>query len=665
MAYFEPDGYFYLLENVDADEDRIPIFKSQAAQTAYMESRIIARFDNLSYVHHNGTISLEVSPELVRRANYCMFKQETQGDYTYYARILDVSWVNPAPTCEITYAIDWFQTAIFDAVPKSVQILREQLSEADWEKALANPYDYSISELNTPESFAAGKTLEPIYDSTDLTNAKASTIWPQDDAGKVPPMYVTMFFTVGWLADLSDEQRSVFDTTIEESGYAVRYIPDLDSDTPSVIVGGFPNVLGFIAWADGGGYQSVIDLLTLWQLTDNIVSIYYLTEQMVDVFKSGASYFDGKRIEIALPKGSDYKHPKLARSPFSYIRVTTPEGLSKEYHYENFAYARNGAPSVYLVYNANPNGQPTEFICPSNYMNATYSLVGDENVDERVEYTGLPTVPYNTDAWATYYGSQLTSYIANKNELDQLADIGTGTAGLAGSIAAAGGLWLMTAVSTALPNLSQTLKGMFGGVSSTAQLSAALSGTPAAQTTPSKISPSAYLSSARTAPLMNAVASLSRPLDMYEAATEYGSKSYADTLAATPLDYAKRAYVNDAYHPSTAGAYVPYQMGRGCPRWRITKVGLEEHTEQLYADFLNRMGCASQRVGVPRVLEYITGGEDLPHFEEIDGKMCTPCMVAGDVVHMNNKFAETYINQVFKAGCVFVQGDAETDTPQE
>ena len=147
----QPDSSITLYKDVDIDNDEQLVFKNRTNQTAYFQSKIHPNgaYTPCTVVRKTGVLRVEKSMAIVSQCNYLSFvnpliRHTQQGDTQYgdnktiYARIVDYDYVNNECT-EISYVIDYWQTWMFDVTFQDSYIEREHLSQADWDKAAANP----------------------------------------------------------------------------------------------------------------------------------------------------------------------------------------------------------------------------------------------------------------------------------------------------------------------------------------------------------------------------------------------------------------------------------------------------------------------------------------------------------------------------------------------
>ena len=151
--YIAPNSTVKLYGGVQIIPGRQIAFSSKANQTSYFASKLVQSDTPCTYVRRTYSVKVEVALSVVKNCNYISFVNPDFENITWYARITNYEYVNNACT-EIFYAIDYFQTFMFDVNFEVCTMDREQLSVTDYDKSVANPYDYSIIEMQTDENIS-------------------------------------------------------------------------------------------------------------------------------------------------------------------------------------------------------------------------------------------------------------------------------------------------------------------------------------------------------------------------------------------------------------------------------------------------------------------------------------------------------------------------------
>lgn len=629
MAYFEPNGILKLCAGIPITDSQQIVFQNIDNQVAYYNNRVRHTLNDMSYMPHDGTVLVELSPEQVKQCNYMTWANPSQESRVWYARIVDYRWVNSAATTEITYKIDWFQSFMFAHTVNFAEMDREQLSSTDWEKAMTNPFDPSIIELRTPEPIAVGPEFEPQYELAAIGSpARAGMSFYPSEGGTIK-QFMLMVINMGWVTDA--------DKTAWEAALRASFSVDLgDGISTPTVLSSFPTTLGYIYWnVTGGKWKSVIDYLTINGLVSEIIGIYNVHEDVINSIKSGGGAWTGNNIDMEVFKS--YRHPKLCRSPFQYLRVTSPSGTSKEYQYEKFAGLAGGSSNFSMKFLNNVLGNPVSYVAPVGYGRKIEDPMRSIDEHQRIEYSDMPQVGFNTDAYLTFLSSQYNSAIAANSAAQQLRNNYRGTdnyyyAQLQSTGAAEGFGFDLNAVKRSLTTIGQMTATPYEGASFRdlyyAQNAAQLNEIKANQ--------------AENQQTMDVLAEANRR-----------SINAADSSA---LSYAKGAYVADNYTPGGSAGYIPYQIGSGTPTWTFTRVSLDETYIKQVEDYLLRYGCRSGRFGLPYVYQYMHGGT-APHWVEIGGLNVSFCKCSAVDVVCNMTPAAAAIASIYKGGCLFIKGD--------
>lgn len=640
-------------------------FSSPKQQYNYFNKRRTKQYTGMSYVYRNGVVKIQDAPQAVAKANYISFNNPSFESKPIYARIVDYQYVNNA-TVRIVYAVDWFQTFMFDVHYRFCQILREHLSEADWAKATANPWAHDILELETPENFSFSEEDRPHINTVDGPNYMQV---PDDSAD---------CYVIAALSPFSfeiNEDPEVDGHTPERDmhnwlqGFEFTSIEDaltsdnfeqiaVSADSEYASSDGLPEPINLYIFSINNVYSSVFDLNTDWErgegsrktrlagLLDNLtamsrtsqlVSLYYVPKAVVRAFLGGSETTKNvAKVTDLASRCTQGSNPKLKRFPFSYLTVETPSGVRKEYHYERF---NNPASQLDFYLLGSYNAAPFLSLVPFNYgygnPGAVYMGKDGFNLAERVDYMEIPQLGYTVDGFLTYMSSYYQQAQQNMSTPTQLARMGEflgGAATLAGSLAPtlAGGLMpssmpvdssaLSKSISNALGNAVMGQDSTVGAVAGAAAMGHALS---------------SQLNDLNVREVMGGDTQLGSPI--YDYSTE------------------KSLYDNDIYHPGTAGGYPAYKLARFYFQFYFRTI--TPAWAEIVDNFFNAFGYNSGRIGIPRVCNFIAGSGEQPHFVTYDGAPTTYVKTTDAHVISNLKPASDYIEALFNAGCRFINGD--------
>ena len=157
-----PDSNVSLYADVPISDGHEIVFRSKTEQSTYFATKRIASKAGCTYLRKTGRLRIEWSTETVMRADFISFKNPSFENITFYAKLIDYEYVNNVTT-DCIYEIDWFQSFCFDVEMHPCGIVREQLTEEDYQKAVANPWRRDIPELLTDEDLPVSESLECIY----------------------------------------------------------------------------------------------------------------------------------------------------------------------------------------------------------------------------------------------------------------------------------------------------------------------------------------------------------------------------------------------------------------------------------------------------------------------------------------------------------------------
>lgn len=458
--FIEPNSHIKIYRGVETGK-RIA-FKSVANQTAYFTSKLAYDYTPTTAVKYSfNRVRVGKTVAELLGCNYLSFINPSFGNKVYYAFIIgDPVYINNDCT-ELTYAIDWCQTDMFNVTLEECYIDREHLSDEDYTKSVANPFDASIAEFWTSEPLPVSKDLEKNYlidkDQTadsfyaaesiigadgninmsivaipHLTppNAEEET-WYQAFIGNIESdtsQYGLVYINGDSLSNpqggfhFSSKMISdLFNGVTPTYGSDIKPTYDLFICESKPIIASAPNYI----WGDDGLMQH----LSLWSSTagsavNNIIAVHEMPLYMIGaMFMStegaGQSY-SREFINVELPNVSSYHNKKLARFPFSYIRIETPSGDIKEYKYERFDLTNAGLEkenTAQFDMNMDYNCQPELSLIPMWYKNwGRYGGVQNYvyNFAERIAFQAIPQMPYATDAFLAGIAASNADILANR-----------------------------------------------------------------------------------------------------------------------------------------------------------------------------------------------------------------------------------------------------------
>lgn len=660
-----------LYSNVEVSDGLQVAFSSASAQYNYFSKRLVKQYTGMSYVYRNGVVKIQDTPQVVAKANYISFNNPSFESKPIYARITDYQYVNNA-TVKITYAIDWFQTFMFDVSYRSCQIQREHLSEADWTKAVANPWRHDILELETGENFHFTEDDRPQIS----TRERVHYLQCPDDSTECYVMLALSPFSFDVTAEGDIDPDNPPRTPEDDLGAWLRLFnfntidEALAADNFNQVViraddvrDGLPAALNIYIFKIDTPYQSiftgmndawqvpkkmidgVLDDLTAMGRTSQIVALYYAPKATVRAFLGGSDTAKNIfSVDNLNARTCNASNPKMKRFPFSYLTVESPSGNRKEFHYEKFADPTNQI-DFYLL--GSFNGFPFLSLVPYNYGQGNPSAGGvfDKtgfDITERLDYAEVPQLSYTTDGFLSYISSQYQQAQANQSTPVQLARMGEFMGGAA------------TAAASLAPTLAGgALNGLTasGALSDTRPVGAGMAALGSTLSNVSQGDNSKAGAAAGTAMMAHAIASNfsdANVLSAMGANVGLGSPIYN-------FDTERSLYDNDIYHAGTAGGFPAYKLERFYYQFYFKT--LTPAWTEIVDNYFNAFGYNSGRIGIPRVVNFIHGSGDQPHFVTYDGApttyvKTTDCHVISTMMPVSQD-----IEAMFNAGCRFIKGD--------
>lgn len=693
MPLITPSSTVVLYSGINITAGENIIFKSVANQRAYFAKHVVATVDDCTYVRKTGSIRLEFPTATVAQCNYISFTNKAFENKIFYARIIDYEYINNVTT-EINFAIDYFQSYMFDVEYEDCLIEREHLSDEDFQKAETNPWDRSIYEFQTSESLVSGKEIEKTYTYSIDPNDPLGDIdvFPKLTGSGVTERRCGILMQIA--AFNSELQQAFLDILPKALGlYTVDVItPEGDAYGPNA--GDYGNKILPRPYYSVYIYvvnpmkvtQDIINWLTLQHLDTEIIGIYAIpliswTSWLVNQSTNNET-FVGSIDDTYVNR---WVNKKLCTSPFYYLRVGNCEGAYKEYQYENFYDIIKGEKHFELSYISIIEGVPKAMLAPIKYR---YSGGGmndrdDVNIDERIEKNAYPQIAYSSDAFLSYVSSQYTSTMGSVdigNRLDYgIKMLGNGiggavqgaVSGVTDALNPIGDVIDLLSKATGNDAVTTTVSDPTGNTFANAGAGTATldpAGTTVAQSTTTVSTPSAALTAAAAVNVIGMAANAvykgikgwqSGKADaqrLIEAAN-FRTMTVGDVVDSVYTINKSSAVANE-YHPGATYGIASYYAGLGdISTFTITKVQLRPEILQLYDKYFSFYGYSSNRFGVPRVCNYIKGSGDQPHFDTTTSKPFTYLKCGTMHVVSPMMAVSEYIESLFKGGCRFFKGE--------
>lgn len=381
--------------------------------------------------------------------------------------------------------------------------------------------------------------------------------------------------------------------------------------------------------ANQSGIESMSDV-TDWLAANGF------TSSIIDIVSVPIALLDetstpNKELDLYISNRS--RHPKLNRSPYSFIRITDPNGNKKEYQFENFSNLFNGVNTfAKFKFIRSLDGVPSMGVSPISYKTVMGSGGGSGNatdislnVHESMIYDSFPKMPYSTDSWLQYVSTLQNSH-AHTSTAPAMAQ---GAANLAGSM-----------ISTALS--------LGSGASAIAQ--GASQGGNVAAMGAANMANNALGNVGMIAQLQGWGAN--------EKIKDALNKGNTDILKSYqgPTDLwnsVKPLYAMDQYHPGSDRGFLPYHLYG--MNFKIEVITLDPRYKEEVERYLDLFGYTSTRIGVPYIIQEIQGSGEGPHYENVDGRLTTFVQTENCVVSGVPQPAKQQIEQIFNTGVRFVK----------
>lgn len=694
-----PDSTITLYQNVDIDNDEQLVFSSRANQTAYFQSKIHPNgaYTPCTVVRKTGAIRVEKSGSVVSACNYLSFVNPSFDNKVIYARIIDYEYINNE-CVEISYIIDYWQTWMFDVTFQNSFIEREHLSQADFTKAETNPYDRTIYEFQTSENLPIGPDTEkPYYEiGTGVQNEDGAFL-----GERVATQY-SLDNKIGALVIFSDINLDELDSNPQAPNKsqmlvnALRQITReantstrktnlgafrLTSTTGSYLTTKYPSFADCFTSPDAnyistGGKWDVgpsghvtpfatnrivapcnyayIDDLSMWSslldslldfftgnaALDSVLGIYPVPQGLM--LMSGVTDSSGTPlpfvVQMATAASQNVENRKLDLYPYSYYRLTAPNGDEKELHIEKFRGAQLNNQQPTIGVSLDIVEKPNLLIAPINYKAAGMAPNNPStnmNCTEALVFSQFPTLPYDIDAFKSQMAAVANSIIGN-NTVEYTNDLQYRSELLNDKT--------ITSGASALGNTALAGVGMATGQGTRGNFVPAVTGTRALMLNEMYARP-ALENEAMQADAAYRVS--------YGGANEESNAIYAN------YKYTKPAYAAKMYN-AINGDGVLNANRNAFFDILFMRVSLNPLIMAQYDLYFKQFGYNSGRCGIPRVVNYVNGSTtttDIPHWTTINNKLTTFIKTRDcKVIHSMLPVAG-YIKAMFDSGVRMIKGD--------
>lgn len=673
MANIAPCSTITLYSNVPITNGQQLAFKKVADQTAYFASKKISGHEstNCTYVRRTGQLKIQDKMGIMLQCNYFSFKN-ANADFenkTIYCRVTDFSYINNN-TVLVSYVVDWFQTFMFDVTYESAILEREHLSVTDWGKVNTNPFDPSVYEMWTPEDLPVDKSMEKVYSAAQALDTHNRASGDSDKMSmdcaftKTGSPVIVVFVSDYDTSEISEDLFEDFDAYIDTRGqfhYRTNFVNECVSDfvdifreSGNTMLAHLPVAvpkavnIGFIGCTPDSNSKPVLRLqalkdfvngMTIHGLTCQIIGMYQANTTMLLAYRDLSdntydhTFTTYYRVPYSAPKdinNDPVVNKKLYHSPFTYLRVETSNGDSKEYQYEQSVDLQNGLATMQLDLVATLDGLPEIALVPENYKfkylssgSWDYSTI-NLNIDERLTFGAFPQVGFTTDAYLTFLSSQYSQNLQARTTLSDQTTVTSKVGKVLGALS------------------SGAME--YGGNNPVGLLSGAINAT-------------------------NEWIAQTNQMNAYNEASVLPNLSGSDAskiasgdAVSEVFNEGKKGYVADQYHAGSMGSLAYYTGAKDASSLKFTRVMLKPIFYTQYDRYFTKYGYSSSRNGVPRICYYMqnsSANAQLPKFLlQQNGQYETYVKCQAIDVHSTMKPVSDFIESMFKNGMRFIDGSS-------
>lgn len=712
----------------DVETSRPLAFSSVASKVAYFTKKLAFSFNDFTVVKRSASkVRVELGLNAVNSCNYLSFKNPAFENIVFYARIFDYEYINNDCT-EISFGVDYWYTFCHNVDIRSGMIDREHLSVEDYLTSVVNPFA-PIPELRTAESLEISRDLEPYFTSYEEANANGSDFEKDPmgvhllrekysvDAvgGRVhlsPGTLLTIYMTE--VTPPSEEEQTwwnnflgCFDGSVGTDGEYAMFAPTSANESTLVYNLNFYNKY-LAAFLPEGGYENytintgvefprpyyvfiipypaMLELfrhVALWGAVSSIIGVYAMPKTMLlSALKFNEKIITGRHPDLdvySLDMSPFYRYmgsagidsAKLYQFPYSYLRITTPNGDEKELHYENFLSL--GDPNYFdretskpeLLLNGNVVTTPRVDVMPIEYRslglpyNSVLSTETSDRYDkransyEKVTFKALPQVPYMTDSYLTYLSSVANTLMRDNTQMKKLEYQSTAAdleaKSFATDMSGVKGLWDFQDIVKAGPGAGPVGTGVNIGVEAlgnTANLY-------------SLATQQDNITRSQQQLLLNA--------QMYNQSDDLSIANLENNAIVMNNPAAKRSFACSDYHAGSIDG-VEYLEDVSTMDFLVTRVVIRKDILQKYDMYFKAYGYNSGRTGIPRIAAFLKGSVDdseIPYFSSFERDdnghylPITYIKTRNIDIHcpFGIKIIEDYFKAMFNGGQQFINGD--------
>lgn len=359
--YIAPSTSIIFLKDVplDADYTNTIRFEDTYAQEQYFRSKAYLTVSEYSYQRvGSNELTVALSVEHLQNCNYLMFNNTNYGNKWFYAFIVgEPEYINNETT-KIHYKIDVIQSWMLNCEFMQCFVARE-MSEHD-----------IIGENTQPENVELG---EYVYDQNIITAIDN-------------PIAKTAIVYASFDTNMSPVQGGIF------SGLYTGVRP---------IVFNVVNADGTTNYAEVNNLNIFLENAVTNLKESGIVSVTMMPTSLVSsnpnnpYIKVFEKYIDKNYSNIG---GYYPKNKKLFTFPYNFLSCDNNQGITAEYHYEDF-FNETGKAHFYIASTTAPNA--STWLVPMTYKGATYAW------NEAIQLSCACNCSFNIDSFKAYLAQNM------------------------------------------------------------------------------------------------------------------------------------------------------------------------------------------------------------------------------------------------------------------
>lgn len=457
-AVMNLDSVVSFYRDVPITNTMVPIYRNAGDQFNDWNRFRWGYFTNALYLDHSvGSMTVRVDADKnIYSTDWVSFSNPNFENQRFYARVTEIKQVTSG-VVELSFTVNHFQTWMFQFRMRDCHIERQHMSQPQWDRAVANPFRNDIQELTTDEGVNINSSDEVQYEDPstmwELTNRESvgkgvgtaiatpggvsgltTLIGGEAEnapfSGKDVPIGKNIMIALvsgsaeaSFHVDLRKDNKTVYDA-ISPLSSALIY-PQLMASVVVVGVGNKTKTTSNLTFGDKmyaraglmktlleavnnrNGLSVYGDIFGVWSVPEDVV-LSAMSYGTVDSFLSD-NYSPLKTIPVVdynnISGYGNVRNPKLRRSPFRYVRVTSPTGNDKSLPIENF---KGNEPKLLTSFYIAPF--PTQSLSPVNYKGRSI------NRGERLDIQNFTTVPYKGNAWAEYLKEQQRTVLSQETK---------------------------------------------------------------------------------------------------------------------------------------------------------------------------------------------------------------------------------------------------------